>query len=193
MCQVKTSSRQRTLADAARPAAARSHAGRTTTPSRASNGSRFTTTSTDVVAALLREREQARRSRCRGRPRCRATAAPGSRAGSRSAARRAAAAARRARASSARTSRSRGTPRSLAQRHVLAVLVPGVDPVARRERAGEHEPRLERRPAALLQVAVEDVRRVDEEVRPVVRRPTRAGRPRTRSSSQRAFFQVKYV
>ena len=56
-------------------------------------------------------------------------------------------------------------------RHVLEVLVAGVDPVRGRERRGQHEPRLERRRATLLEVLVEDVRRVDEEVRPVERRP----------------------
>ena len=60
----------------------------------------------------------------------------------------------------------------LAHRHVLEVLVAGVDPVGRRQRRREHEPRLERRPAAALEVLVEDVRRVDEEVRPVVLRPS---------------------
>ena len=56
-------------------------------------------------------------------------------------------------------------------RHVLAGLVARVDPVARRERRGEHEPGLERGPAALLEVLVQDVRRVRPHVRPVERRP----------------------
>ena len=68
---------------------------------------------------------------------------------------------------------------------VLEVLVAGVDPVRGRERRREHEPQLEGGPAALLQVLVEDVRRVREEVRAVVRPPTRAaaaGTPSARPS-----------
>ena len=80
--------------------------------------------------------------------------------------RRAAAAARRARASSPRTSPSRGTPRCPPAPARSRSLVAGVDAVARRQRRREHEPRLERRPAAALEVLVEDVRRVGEEVRP---------------------------
>ena len=51
---------------------------------------------------------------------------------------------------------------------VLEVLVAGVDPVARAERRRQHEPRLERRPAAVLEVLVQDVGRVGEEVGPEV-------------------------
>ncbi len=56
-------------------------------------------------------------------------------------------------------------------RHVLARLVARVDPVARRQRGGEHEPRLEGRPASFLEVRVEDVGRVRPHVGPVERRP----------------------
>ena len=59
----------------------------------------------------------------------------------------------------------------LTDRYVLQCLVAGVDPVARRQRRRQHEPRLEGRAAALLQVLVQDVRRVRPHVRPVVRRP----------------------
>ena len=53
---------------------------------------------------------------------------------------------------------------ALAERDVLDVLEARVDPVARAERRGEHEPRLERRAAAVLEVGVQDVGRVGEEV-----------------------------
>ena len=56
------------------------------------------------------------------------------------------------------------------ERRRFATFVAGVDAVARRERRGEHEPRLERGLAAYLQVGAEDVRGVDEEVRPRVLR-----------------------
>ena len=55
--------------------------------------------------------------------------------------------------------------RALADGDVLEVLEARVDPVARAERRGQHEPRLERRPAAVLEVGVQDVGRVGEEVR----------------------------
>ena len=58
-----------------------------------------------------------------------------------------------------------------AHRNVLAGLVARVDPVARRQRRGEHEPGLERGTAAFLEVRVEDVGRVRPHVRPVERRP----------------------
>ena len=47
-----------------------------------------------------------------------------------------------------------------------AQLEAAVDAVARAERGGEHQPHLKRRPAAALQVLVQDVRRVGEQVRP---------------------------
>jgi hypothetical protein len=44
--------------------------------------------------------------------------------------------------------------RALAHRHVLEALEPGVDAVRRRQRRREHEPSLERRPSAALEVLV---------------------------------------
>ena len=55
-----------------------------------------------------------------------------------------------------------GTARSLAQ------LEAAVDAVAGAERRREQQPRLERRPPAVLQVGVQDVGRVGEQVRPEV-------------------------
>ena len=102
--------------------------------------------------------------------------------------------ARPARAPGPRTSPSRGTPRCpRATGHVLAALEAGVDAVARRQRRGEDEPRLERRAAALLQVRVEDVGRVGEEVRPegLGQSRPRSARSRTRSARPFVFRQVK--
>ena len=77
-------------------------------------------------------------------------------------------------------------------RDVLEVLVAGVHPVARRQRRGEHEPRLERRPPAALEVLVEDVGRVREEVRPEeLRQLERVSSVMYSISSAFVFFQVK--
>ena len=70
------------------------------------------------------------------------------------------------RGSGSGTSRSRGTPRCRADRHVLEQLVAGVHAPARRAGRGDRGADLERRRAAVLQVGVQDVGRVDEEVRP---------------------------
>ncbi len=66
------------------------------------------------------------------------------------------------------TSPSRRTPRCPANRAAFAQLEAAVDAVARAERRREHEPRLERRPTAVLQVRVQDVGRVREQVRPEI-------------------------
>ena len=58
--------------------------------------------------------------------------------------------------------------RALAYRDVLELLEAGVDPIGRREGSREHEARFERGRAAPHEVLVQDVRRVDEAVRPVV-------------------------
>ena len=64
-------------------------------------------------------------------------------------------------------SESRYSSEPGAHRHVLERLEAGVDAVARRERRGQHEPRLERGRPAELQVLVQDVGRVHERVRPI--------------------------
>jgi len=51
-----------------------------------------------------------------------------------------------------------------AERHILGELEAAVDAVERRQRRGEHQPHEERGAPALLQILVEDVRRVREEV-----------------------------
>ena len=53
-------------------------------------------------------------------------------------------------------------------RDVLEQLVPAVNAVERRQRRGEQQPNAKRRPAAVLEILVEDVGRVREEIRPVV-------------------------
>src|SRR5579859_4435455 len=50
-------------------------------------------------------------------------------------------------------------------RLVLAELVPGVDPPGRAERGGEDRSDLEARTSRVLKVLVQDVRRVDKQIR----------------------------
>ena len=78
------------------------------------------------------------------------------------------------------------------QRDVLAQLEPGVHAPGRRQHGGEHRTHLERRRPAVLQVGVRMSWRVDEEVRPQVRR--RRSWPssvRYSSSSALVLRQVK--
>ena len=50
-------------------------------------------------------------------------------------------------------------------RHVLGQLEAAVDAVARAERRRQHQPHLERRASAVLQVLVQDVGRIGEQIR----------------------------